>query len=524
MAVAAGRPQSLRSLILGLGAIARRPRRRSATLPRLVPRRVLIVDDSMLAREWLRRSLESTGALQVVGEAKTGEDAIALARELKPDLVTMDLHMPGMGGLKAMERIVLERAVPVVVISERTNPGKSDINSEAMAKGAMELVAKSEVFGGDEAALSAFVQRMAQLANADAPRPRPSPPPSPRLVEGRPPPLMVGIGVSTGGPRALAKVLGALTSALPVPVAVVQHLAADFFESFLKFLSETAQLPVRAPTPGDRLLPGHCYLAPPGFDLTIDSSLRAGLSRPRRDVLHCPSVDALFSSMALALGARSAAVLMTGMGADGAAGLLHLRRVGGFTAVQEPSTCAVAGMPQAALDLGVVDEVAPLDAIAAMIKRVAGPPTGLPVTVQPPKPSPSATLQVPVRQKILVCDDSPILLEATRMVLEGAGYDVATLDNPLMVAMRLRRERVDLVLLDVNMPTVKGPQVVEVLRSHGLADVPVLLFSDLDERELEVRARECGARGFVRKSGAAEGLLRTVRETLSTLRGPSPRQ
>lgn len=168
---------------------------------------VLVVDDSDFTREALRRALETDPALKVVGEAKTGEEAVELARKLKPHLITMDLSMPGMGGLKAIEKIMAERPVPLVVISERASSAKQDLNFEAMQCGALELVPKSEVFGGHQMLIQSFATRMRLLAEAGVARPV-SPAPS-RVLTPRPfaeAPLLIGLGASTGGPRALAQV------------------------------------------------------------------------------------------------------------------------------------------------------------------------------------------------------------------------------------------------------------------------------------------------------------------------------
>lgn len=461
-------------------------------------RKVLIVDDSELSRTVLRRAIEASSELEVVGEARTGEEAVQLARTLQPDLVTMDLVMPGMGGLEAMARILQVRPVPVVVISEKATPGASDLNRDALAKGAWELVPKAEVFGGDPANLRRFVTRLEALTQGTEPN-APSALPS---AAARAQPAAIGIGVSTGGPRALAKLLRTMPEGFAVPLVVVQHLAADFFDSFVRFLGDATDLEVRPAVHGEVLRAGHCTLAPPGLELTVDAQLRVSLLKPRREVLHCPSVDALFTSMAVNLGPKAAALLMTGMGADGALGLRHVKQAGGFTAVQDPASCAVGGMPQAAIDLGVVDEVAPLEALPGLLGRLAK-----------GEVSPGVSSATPKR-RILVCDDSHLALEATRLALEEAGYQVKTLDNPLMVPMVVRREQVDALVLDVDMPTVKGPQVVDVLRSNGLENTPVVLFSALADHELASRAKACGAKAWVRKSADPKPLLEALRSAM----------
>ncbi len=461
---------------------------------------MLVVDDSDFTREALRRALETDPRLKVVGEARTGEEAIEQARRLRPNLITMDLTMPGMGGLKAIGQIMRERPVPIVVISERASSPSHDLNVEAISAGAVELVSKSEVFGGELQLLTRFTEQIRQLAEAGLAPARAQAikarAPPKRSVE---PPLLVGLGASTGGPRALAQVLSGLPASFPVPIALVQHMASDFFDSFVRFLNGRSKLKVVIATHGARALPGTVYLAAGDRHLTIDRNLNFRLAEAEPDALHCPSVDALFESMADALHGRAVGVLMTGMGADGAAGLLELKRSGARTVVQDAASCAIAGMPQAALELDAAEAVVPLAGLAAYLTQEAG---------EAPAPGPG------VKKRILIVDDSKVALEVSRHALEGAGYEVRTLENPLMVAMQLRKEPVDLVLVDVNMPAVKGTQVVEVLRAHGLNAAPVVLYSDLDEATLAERTKQCGAAGWMTKSSDERAFLRSVAQWL----------
>ncbi len=459
---------------------------------------VLVVDDSDFTREALRRALETDSGLKVVGEARTGEEAVELARELKPHLITMDLSMPGMGGLRAIEKIIAERPVPLVVISERSPSPGQDLNFEAIQRGAIELVPKSEIFGGHQMLIQNFATKMRHLAEAGLSRPHRV---FPKLTTTRIPsaeaPLLIALGASTGGPRALVQILSELPAVFPVPIAVVQHMAADFFDSFVAFLASRSSLKVCTAETGMRAAPGTAYLAPPNHHLTIDRDLVFKLVPNTIGSPHCPSVDALFTSMARAIHGRAVGVLMTGMGSDGAEGLLALRKVGARTIVQDAASCVVAGMPMAALAIDAAEEVVELKQIATVLTDELRAHRG---EVQ----------AVRARKRILIVDDSPLLLEAGRLALEAAGYEVRTLENPLMVAMTLRKKPVDLILLDVNMPTVQGTQVVSALRAHGLNSTPVILYSDLEEPELRAKATECGATGWLRKSSDEHALIRAI--------------
>lgn len=481
--------------------------------------RVLIVDDSALSREVLRRTLELDAHLAVVGEAKTGEEAVTLVRALKPDLVTMDLNMPGMGGLKAIEVLMRERPTPIVVISERSSTSGVDLNYEALSRGALELVPKSAVFGAGDEEVRRFVERLRLLAESGleeddkARAPNAPAPPIPVSTEK---PLLLGLGASTGGPRALAKLLSSLPRDFPLPIAVVQHMAEDFFDSFVRFLRDASGHPVEQATAATRFEPGKVYVAPPRQELFVRENLTVKLLPPPPNSIISPSVDSLFFSMATALKGRSIGVLLTGMGDDGAQGLLRMRRMGARTIIQDKASCAVFGMPRAAMELGAAEHVMSLTAIAPFLTQAAkgGEGPSLPPPSAPqaggrsaaPAPAPAP----PPREKktVLIVDDGVTELEPARVTLQRAGFEVLVLDNPLMLARTLRRNVVDVVVLEPELKTMKGAVVVQTLRSHGLT-VPILLWSSADESVLSLRMRECQASGSIRKGDPA-GLVRLV--------------
>ncbi len=453
------------------------------------PIRILVVDDSALSRETLRRTLELDPRLRVVGEAKTGEESIELVRNLAPDLVTMDLQMPGMGGLKAIEVIMRDHPTPIVVISERSSSGAIDYNYEALSRGALELVPKSSVFGQDSDDVRKFAERIRRLADeglSDRETPASSIPPIPVTTES---PLLLGVGASTGGPKALSKFITELPANFPLPVVVVQHMAEDFFESFVRFLGDSTRRRVVAGTADMPLSVGTICVAPPRKELFVRENLTVKLLDPPPGQLISPSVDSLFFSMATALKGRGIGVLLTGMGDDGAQGLLRMRRMGSRTAVQDRHTCAVWGMPRAALEVGATDVALPLDRLAPWVAELCN-------GVVLKKPSVPAK---ETRRRILVVDDDHAALDATRTVLQRAGYEAQTLDNPMMVAVVLRKSPADLVLLESELVSLSGAVVTEVMRKNGLGHVPLVLHSKLDGDRLKQRAQECGVLGFVHK-------------------------
>lgn len=478
--------------------------------------RVLIVDDSSLSREVLRRTLELDPRLTVAGEATSGEEAVKLVRTLKPDLITMDLNMPGMGGLKTIEVLMKERPTPIVVISERSSTSGVDLNYEALSRGALELVPKSQVFGAGDDELRHFVERLRLLAEAgidEADFPSQAAP-APTIPLSNEKPLLLGIGASTGGPRALAKLLSSLPRDFPLPIVVVQHMAEDFFDSFVRFLRDASGHPVEQANATTKFDVGRVYVAPPRMELFVRENLTAKLLPPPPNSLISPSVDSLFFSMATALKGRGLGVLLTGMGDDGAQGLLRMRRMGARTVVQDKASCAVFGMPKAAVELGAAEHVVELNSMGAFLVQAARGGTVATPPLAVAAPSAGAKAQPPPerdKKTVLVVDDQGHL-DSARATLERSGYDVITLDNPLVIARTMRRNAVDLVLLEPDLKTMKGHVVVQTLRGLGM-QTPVLLWSSLDDGPVQARVRECQAAGSIRKGDPGQ-LVRAINKVL----------
>lgn len=485
--------------------------------------RVLIVDDSSLSREVLKRTLEFDDTLTVVGEATTGEEAVARVRSLRPDLITMDLNMPGMGGLKAIEVVMRERPTPIVVISERSSTSGVDLNYEAISRGALELVPKSQVFGAGDDDLHRFVERMRMLAEAGIEDEKPAPAaPAPPIPVSTERPLLLGIGASTGGPKALARLLSSLPRDFPLPIAIVQHMAEDFFDSFVRFLRDSSGHRVEQANAATTLEAGRVYVAPPRQELFVRENLTVKLLPPPPNALISPSVDSLFFSMATALKGRGMGVLMTGMGDDGAQGLLRMRRMGARTIVQDRASCAVYGMPKAAVELGAAEHIVPLNDLGTFITQTLRDSTA-PVAAPPPQPSRSNSVPalqrhvdsvsalpaVQAKKVVLVVDDHAASLETAKDTLSRAGYEVLTLDNPMLLASTLRRHPVSLLILDPELKTMKAPVLLSAVRAHGLGQTPVLLWSTSDSVALAARARECQTAHTLRKGDNAE-LIRSV--------------
>jgi two-component system chemotaxis response regulator CheB len=322
--------------------------------------RVLVCDESEAYARALAEFLTVGGELEVVGVCASGEEAIGALDRLAPDLVTVDLDLPGMGGVRAIEEIMRTQPVPIVVVSSAAGHG-SELAAKALAAGAIEALPKAvvkldEPEGPAAVALRRRLRRLARGGPAERSngRPRRARPRSRRTV--------VGICASAGGPRALEIVLAGLPADFPLPVLVVQHISAGFVEGLADWLDGVTALPVGIARDGERAGPG-VWFPPDDTHLVLDPSMRFVLD-PDRDVgPHRPSADVLLESMASAAGAGAVGVMLTGMGQDGARGVAAICRAGGLVIAQDEATSALFGMPRAAAEAGA-ELVLPLPRIA----------------------------------------------------------------------------------------------------------------------------------------------------------------
>ena len=302
----------------------------------------------------------------MVGVARTVDEALAAVGREAPDVVTMDLEIPGGGGVEAIRRIMRDTPTPVVVLSRLIADAGAPEAIEGLAAGAIDALPKPDTWTPEEVAR---LQRSVRLAGGvvvvrrrgpRAPRPRPG-----SGVHA----TAVGLAASTGGPAALATVFETL-GRVAAPVLVVQHIEPRFVESLAQWLARVSPMPVSVARDGERAEPGHVYVGPGGRHLCLDGNDRIVLPE-QPATLHRPSADVLFESLARSAGRRTVAALLTGMGKDGAQGLLRIREAGGTTIVQDEASSVVFGMPQAAVRLGAAQRVLPLDAIGEAVRRAA---------------------------------------------------------------------------------------------------------------------------------------------------------
>lgn len=338
--------------------------------------RVLIVDDSAFMRNAVQRVLTNDGRFEVIGQASDGAEGVRLAAELAPDVISMDFNMPGLNGAEATRRIMAHKPTPIVMLSAHTREGET-ATVEALTAGAVDYVTKPE--GEVSANLSAvkddLVQKLMSAAGVNLAA-RVEAPPSARdsrpnsLRRPAPPGLkMVLIAASTGGPAALAELLPSVTLGTRATLVIVQHMAQGYTRALAAQLAERTRFPVREAEAGAELSAGTAWLAAGDRHLLVDQKSQLVLNdgAPVNGVR--PSADVTLGAVAQSFGARAMGVILTGMGKDGARGLAQLKAAGGVTVAQDRASSTVYGMPKAAVELGVVDTVAPLSRIASLINR-----------------------------------------------------------------------------------------------------------------------------------------------------------
>jgi len=347
--------------------------------------RVMIVEDSLVVRELLRYIVSRDPRLELVAAVASGEEALAAIAGARPDVISMDIRLPGIDGLETTRRIMAERPTPIVVVADAVEDSSLHISMNALRAGALSVVEKpvATTHAGYEAVAGEICTQLRIMAQVPVIRRRPigsewagrsapaaPPPPVPAFGQTA---SVLGIAASTGGPPALAKVIGALPENFSLPVLLVQHMGPAFMEGFAAWLDSVVALPVALARDGQRAEAGHVYVAPGDRHLELGSNLVMRVVETPPVSGQRPAATVLFRSIARQAGASAIGVLLTGMGEDGAAGLADMHAAGAQTVAEHESTAVVYGMPAAAVRLGAARAVLPLDQVAGHVMRLAMP-------------------------------------------------------------------------------------------------------------------------------------------------------
>jgi two-component system chemotaxis response regulator CheB len=344
--------------------------------------RILVADDSAFMRTAITRMLESDPTLRVAGTAQTGQEALDKIKALKPDVVTLDVEMPGMNGLETLRHIVKECPTPAIMVSSLTQEG-AEVTLEALDIGAFDYVPKQSSFVSLDIVKirEDLINKVKAAAETRKKRPmsqfgKPAAPERKALVAGpKNAATIVALGTSTGGPKALQEILPLLPEDLNVPVLIVQHMPPGFTGPFAKRLNGLCKINVREAIQEEEIQPGVVYIAPAGQHMTVyrrgTSKIALRLGQTPTGLLHMPSVDVMMNSVAEVFRSLTLGVIMTGMGADGAKGMETIKREGGFNVGQDEASCTVYGMPRSAAEAGVLHRVVPLLQIPEQIMQIA---------------------------------------------------------------------------------------------------------------------------------------------------------
>jgi two-component system chemotaxis response regulator CheB len=342
------------------------------------PIRVFIVEDSAVSRELLIHIFESDPNMEVVGFAASGEDALVGIPDRKPDVITMDIHMPKMDGFETARRIMETEPTPIVIVTASTSHANVEMTFRTLQAGAVAITRKPVGIGGaghQEEARKLLqivrlmsevkvVKRWARTLRERTPDAVPEVRTSAEIK-------VVAVGASTGGPVVLHTILEKLPKDFGIPILIVQHIAAGFVHGMAEWLARDSGLRVRIAAHWERIVPGNAYIAPDGYHMGVEREGRIVLTADAADCDLCPSVAHLFRSVAEVYGENAAGVLLTGMGRDGAKELGLMRQRGAITFAQDKETSAIFGMPGEAVKLGAAAFVLPPTAIAEALSRLS---------------------------------------------------------------------------------------------------------------------------------------------------------
>ncbi len=362
--------------------------------------KLLIVDDSIFMRQALAK-IFSQPDIEIVGFARNGKEAVEMAAELSPDVITMDIEMPVMNGLEALAQIMKENPIPVLMVSTLTSEG-AEATIEALSLGAVDFVTKKSSFTEMTTIKEELLSKVRNIAknseiknrlirrrllqkaqstlksetttvvtkekeapsysNLIVPRQRPTP----SEID------VLGIGISTGGPAALQEVFSSVRQSLSFPILIVQHMPPLFTKSLAKRLDGLSVIRFKEAENMDLLENGCAYIGPGGYQMSVNKQGRIVISDEPRNLLFKPSADVMFTSIGEIFGSHTVGIIMTGMGNDGTQGLKVIHEKGGYVVAQTPESCVVAGMPSSVINSGIANEVVPLKEIPNLLHQLGG--------------------------------------------------------------------------------------------------------------------------------------------------------
>ncbi len=365
--------------------------------------KLLIVDDSIFMRQALSK-IFSEPDIEIVGLARNGREAVQMASELSPDVITMDIEMPVMNGLEALKEIMKTNPIPVLMVSTLTLDG-AEATLEALSLGAVDFVTKKSNFTEMGSLKDELLEKVRNVAKNSEVKNRlirrrllqklhetqkphqktttidvasqPETTAQSFEITKRKRPLpndidVVGIGISTGGPAALQEVFARLPESLPFPIVIVQHMPPLFTRSLANRLNSLSAINVKEAEHMELLQNGWAYVAPGGFQMAINKQGRIVISEEPRNMLFKPSADVMFKSIAEVFGSHTVGIIMTGMGNDGTDGLRLVSEKGGYVIAQSPETCVVAGMPGSVINAKLANEIVPLKDLPKVISELGG--------------------------------------------------------------------------------------------------------------------------------------------------------
>lgn len=335
------------------------------------PVRVMLVEDSPTVRTLLCHIVDQDPRLSLAAVCASAEEALESIETVQPDVISMDVRLPGIDGIEATRRIMSDHPTPIVVVADSVHDTALAIAMNALKAGALCVVEKPAGIGasGYAGIADTIATQLFIMSQVPVIRQRATLSVKPRVKKdgdndaASAAPRIIGIAASTGGPPALAAVLGPLPADFPVPILVVQHMGASFMEGFAHWLGGQTKLKVEIAKQGDTPEQGRVYVAPGDKHLTLDAQGRIRTSSEAPIASQRPAATLLFQSLAKVLGAKGAGVILTGMGEDGARGLLEMKQAGAYTIAEDASTAVVHGMPAVAAKIGAAKAILPLDAI-----------------------------------------------------------------------------------------------------------------------------------------------------------------